>query len=128
MFQLFAEVCFLRLDFESFNILGTVDSLEQDTMPNSVTCRDTFTVTGINTGQTVPTICGQNAGQHSNAKEFNHPERNIYSLFHLLLVYIDIGQSSGDSATLNFNPTSDSDTTRTWEIKVTQIACGNPSA
>merc|ERR1712223_2342844 len=52
------EVCTLRLDFESFNILagtGTLDSLSA--------CQDSFTVTNPNLPG-LPAICGDNTGEH----------------------------------------------------------------
>ncbi len=42
-------------------------------------------------------------------------------------MYIDIGANSGDTAQLAFAFTG-TNTARTWDIKVTQIECGNPSA
>jgi hypothetical protein len=76
-------VCYLRLDFDSFTTLGPADTLET----SGGACRDTFMV-GVSimhkirnlkksstlyvsfqtaTNQNIPTICGQNAGQHSEA-------------------------------------------------------------
>ena len=64
-------MCYLRLDFESFSILGTGNTLEVqlDAAGAAVvltggTCLDTFDVR-VNTNQRIPTICGQNTGQHS---------------------------------------------------------------
>ena len=43
------------------------------------------------------------------------------------LVYVDIGANFGDSASISFS--FDGTTTqRTWDIKITQIECRNPSA
>eukprot|EP00095_Tigriopus_kingsejongensis_P000866 maker-scaffold1675_size31566-snap-gene-0.5 protein:Tk00866 transcript:maker-scaffold1675_size31566-snap-gene-0.5-mRNA-1 annotation:"hypothetical protein SINV_00302" len=99
-------VCQLRLDFESFSIQGTGNTEEIDTVRGTVggVCLDMFTVT-TNTGSTIPTICGENAGQH---------------------MYIDIGCQDSDTATLNFD-FDGTDSNRLWEIKVTQInpnGCG----
>ena len=55
----FSEVCTLRLDFESFDILagtGNIDSLSA--------CQDSFTVTNPNLPG-LPAICGDNTGEHS---------------------------------------------------------------
>merc|ERR1712088_255206 len=52
------EVCTLRLDFESFNILagtGTLDSLSA--------CQDSFEITNPNLPG-IPAICGDNTGEH----------------------------------------------------------------
>lgn len=95
-----ADVCWLRLDFESFSILGPTVSTETQ----GGLCPDSFKVT-TNTGQPVPNICGMNTGQH---------------------IYTDIGTQAGDSATLSFT-FSGTSTTRIWEIKVTQVECSNPS-
>ena len=44
-------------------------------------------------------------------------------------VYVDLGTTSSDSATINFNFLStDTTTGRQWEIKVTQVECGNQAA
>ena len=57
------DVCWLRLDFDTFNILGPVDTVEGTaTIPQGDECRDTFTAT-VPSG-TIPTICGLNSGEH----------------------------------------------------------------
>eukprot|EP00095_Tigriopus_kingsejongensis_P009694 snap_masked-scaffold84_size396325-processed-gene-2.16 protein:Tk09694 transcript:snap_masked-scaffold84_size396325-processed-gene-2.16-mRNA-1 annotation:"conserved hypothetical protein" len=96
------RVCQLRLDFESFSIQGTGNAEEIDTDRASAggVCLDKFQVT-TNTGSPIPTICGQNTGQH---------------------MYIDLGCERSDTATLSFD-FDGSDTTRLWEIKVSQIKC-----
>merc|ERR1712156_906867 len=88
-----SDICWLRLDFESFTIqvTGTVDG---------GTCIDSFTVQ-TNTGQTPPVICGQNTGQH---------------------MYVDMGTLASDTATLSF-AFAGSSTNRAWEVKVSQIPC-----
>jgi len=105
-----ADVCSLRLDFLSFNIQagnfaaavggaavgGTMDSLGG--------CRDTFAVITNTNGADTPVICGQNEGQH---------------------MYIDIGPAETATATIGFTFMALA-ATRTWEIKVTQLECGNP--
>eukprot|EP00095_Tigriopus_kingsejongensis_P012199 maker-scaffold1149_size94623-snap-gene-0.17 protein:Tk12199 transcript:maker-scaffold1149_size94623-snap-gene-0.17-mRNA-1 annotation:"hypothetical protein EAG_02482" len=103
------DVCQLRLDFESFTLRGTGNALEGDGVASTGgICLDTFTVK-TNTGTTVPTICGQNTGQH---------------------IYVDMGREPADSVELNFNFDGTA-ATRVWEIKVTQFACnieGHPSS
>ena len=44
VFEPIAEVCYLRLDFESFNLLGPSDSVETD---GGACSRDSFKVTVI---------------------------------------------------------------------------------
>ncbi|XP_059097812.1 uncharacterized protein LOC131892089 [Tigriopus californicus] len=99
-----ANVCQLRLDFESFVIQGTGNTLELDTTSNPPTfggiCKDRFTVS-VATGSFIPTICGQNTGQH---------------------IYADIGNLDSDTAQLNFQ-FDGSTSLRQWAIKVTQIPC-----
>ena len=57
------DVCFFRMDFEQFTLKGPADSIET----NGGVCTDTMTVT-VNSGQKIPTICGQNTGQHSESQ------------------------------------------------------------
>lgn len=107
------DVCYIRLDFETFNILGPSVSSEPSAAGTTVgaECQDTFKVT-TNTGQissatygqSIPIICGTNTGQH---------------------VYIDIGTVSTDTITLAFTFSTTTSTVRTWEIKVSQITCNN---
>jgi len=97
-------VCFLRLDFETFSILGTGNTFEIND-PTTPTvggglCQDTFDVT-VSTNQNIPQICGQNTGQH---------------------IYVDIGNQASETVSLNFAFTGTSNT-RMWEIKVSQIPC-----
>ncbi len=52
-------------------------------------------------------------------------------------VYVDIGQNSGDTATLSFSfnvnggnngsSSGDMNFERRWDIKITQLECTNPS-
>ena len=64
-FSTLEEVCTLRLDFESFNLLAGSTTVEDDP---GFSCQDEFTVAGLGTGQTIPIICGANNGQHSKAQ------------------------------------------------------------
>lgn len=102
-------VCGLRLDFESFSILGTGNTEEWDALRSTTVgggaCLDTFTVTS-NAGDSVPVICGMNTGQH---------------------MYIDMGRGNGDSSTLQFTFDNMAGN-RQWEIKVTQVKCGAQNA
>lgn len=60
------DVCRLRLDFETFNILGTgnTNEVDSDTAPDGTpvivagggVCQDTFDIT-VATGQRIPQIC-----------------------------------------------------------------------
>lgn len=94
------DVCWLRLDFETFNILGAATTTE----PTSGACVDTFAITSPTTPATLlKPICGSNAGQH---------------------IYVDMGNQATDSVTLAFTFTGTS-TLRTWEIKINQLTCSN---
>jgi len=95
-----ANICFLRLDFETFTILGPPDATEA----NGGVCTDTFKITNP-TMQKIPTICGKNTGQH---------------------IYVDFGTDISETVLLNFVFTGAS-TVRTWEIKTSQIECSNLS-
>jgi len=105
-----ADVCSLRLDFLTFNIqagnFAAVNQAAGGTMDSLGACRDTFAViTNTNGAQGgVPVICGQNEGQH---------------------IYIDIGPSETATTTIGFTFMALA-ATRSWEIKVTQLECGNP--
>jgi len=103
------DVCSLRLDFLTFNTqagnfaaagggagVGTMDSVGA--------CRDTFTVITNTNGAATPVICGLNDGQH---------------------MYIDIGPGATATSTIGFTFMALA-ATRSWEIKVTQLECGNP--
>merc|ERR1711971_858026 len=103
-----ADVCQLRLDFLSFNIqagdFGAAAVGAAGPMDSLGGCRDTFVVITSSGGGAYPVICGQNEGQH---------------------MYIDIGPAETASATIGFTFIALA-ATRTWEIKVTQLECGNP--
>ena len=58
-----ADVCSVRLDFNTFSIRGPTDTEET----GGGACVDSFQVVGTS-GITTPIICGMNTGQHS---EFN---------------------------------------------------------
>ena len=45
----------------------------------------------------------------------------------IILVYLELGGSEGDTATLVFTLSGTSNT-RTWDIKLTQLECFSPSA
>merc|ERR1739846_173809 len=102
------DVCSLRLDFLSFNIqagdfAAATGGAAAGTMDSLGACRDTFAVIANNNGGDTPVVCGQNDGQH---------------------MYIDIGPSETATATIGFTFMALA-ATRTWEIKVTQLECGN---
>merc|ERR1712165_316439 len=89
------DVCYIRLDFEAFVLLGPT------TTSDTTACVDSFIATVSPSGYTTSKICGTNTGEH---------------------IYLSLGPSSTASATLAFTFGTTS-TTRTWEIKVTQIEC-----
>jgi len=102
-------VCYLRLDFESFDINGLSASTENtdNTMGSTtlIDCQDKFTITSSN-DPNLPTICGKNTGQH---------------------VYVDIGTGASDTASLqfDFNDNTALTNSRFYEVKVTQLPCTN---
>lgn len=60
---LLLDVCFIRLDFDSFTIQGPAATNEPD---NGHNCVDSFIVTGTS-GLSSPVICGINTGQHGKS-------------------------------------------------------------
>ena len=58
-FLFFSDVCTVRLDFESFITAGPTAT------DDSTACVDSFKVTASPSGQTTPSICGLNTGDHS---------------------------------------------------------------
>merc|ERR1712165_441037 len=89
------DVCYIRLDFEAFVLLGPT------TTSDTTACVDSFIATVSPSGYATSKICGTNTGEH---------------------IYLSLGPSSTASATLAFTFGTTS-TTRTWEIKVTQVEC-----
>ena len=74
------DICWLRLDFETFTNQG----LALTTEVASTACVDTFTVTTSTSGtNNYPVICGDNTGQHSKVFTVNF-ERNYKSTYYEL--------------------------------------------
>jgi hypothetical protein len=94
-----SNICFLRLDFETFTITGPADSKETG---GGACSTDTFKITGPSK-ERIPTICGKNTGQH---------------------VYVDFGTELSEQVSLDFAFAGTS-TVRTWEIKTSQIECSS---
>jgi len=95
-----SDVCYLRLDFESFDINGLSESLEYDnTNMNLVACQDKMQITSP-ADPGLPEICGLNTGQH---------------------VYVDMGTQASESVALSFDFTGTY--SRFFEVKVTQLPC-----
>ena len=127
------------MDFESFTLQGTGNTEEL----NGGVCLDSFTVSVCiclelflyvfltivifqsNTGQQIPTICGQNTGQHSKYSIGLNIEYILMVFWNT--VYVDMGAQASDTATLNF-AFSGTASTRAWEVKATQIPCASRSA
>jgi len=86
------DICQLRFDFQTFTGLTS----ETDTTP---ACTDSFAVAG-QTGNNPPSICGTNTGQH---------------------MYAEIGEASGDTATVTF--TWGDTSAKQYNIFVQQIPC-----
>ncbi len=76
----------------------------------------------------MPTICGENSGQHSRKILATFWNQKTKHIFYYCIVYIDIGANSGDTATLAFTfSTTVTNTNRLYDIKVTQLECDNPN-
>ena len=67
MFLFFLDICWLRLDFETFTNQGPALTEEASAAAPEVAsaCTDTFTVTSSTSSIPYPVICGDNTGQHS---------------------------------------------------------------
>ncbi|XP_018377834.1 PREDICTED: uncharacterized protein LOC108770662 [Trachymyrmex cornetzi] len=85
------DVCQYRLDFVQFNIRGPETT-------NNICVYDQFIVSG---GNPVPTICGNNDGNH---------------------MYIDTGVGPTNPVTLTF-VTSGNSFSRSWKVRISQIRC-----
>jgi len=104
-----SDVCSLRLDFLTFNTQAgnfgaATGGAAAGTMDSLGACQDTFSVIANQNGGQTPVICGQNDGQH---------------------MFIDMGPSETATVTIGFTFMALA-ATRSWEIKVTQLECGNP--
>ncbi|XP_059098357.1 uncharacterized protein LOC131892574, partial [Tigriopus californicus] len=95
------DVCYLRLDFLTFSLLGMVSTSEI----MGGMCLDSLKVTS-SSNEPIPEICGQNSGQH---------------------IYVDMDRGCSGNAKLDFSFTGAA-STRIFEIKATQIECGSRSA
>jgi len=107
------DICFLRLDFEQFDISGPINSCEADSqgcaawvdtgIADGGGCTvDKMAVKGSTDGF-VPDICGLNNGQH---------------------IYVPMGEvGSTTSATVEFTTTGTASVSRNWNILVSQIPC-----
>ncbi|XP_046459992.1 uncharacterized protein LOC124206306 [Daphnia pulex] len=91
--QSLKPICQIRLDFVSFTT----------SQPTAGTCTDTFQVGGVSNA--VPTICGDNTGQH---------------------MYLHVPTSSNNpiDVQLMFNFASGTTINRTWNIKIAMLPCG----
>ena len=66
------DICWLRLDFETFNTVAPTDTTEGDVAtPKSYACNDPMTIT-TTSGQSIPDLCGDLTGQHSMNFIKNH--------------------------------------------------------
>merc|ERR1711997_360793 len=77
------NVCTLRLDFEEFTLDSWAATASDD---SGYICSDTFVVSDLDTGAVVPTICGENTGQH---------------------MFIDLGKGSTSGAKLEIKSKKD---------------------
>jgi len=92
-----ADVCTLRLDFETFTTAGPTGGSD------NTAAIDTFQITTTPSTAAIPAISGENSGYH---------------------VYVEVENTASATATLAFT-FGTSTVSRTWEIKVTQIECTN---
>merc|ERR1712156_931828 len=88
-----ADVCTLRLDFETFTTAGPTGGSD------NTAATDTFQITTTPSTAAIPAISGENSGYH---------------------VYVEVENTASATATLAFT-FGTSTVSRTWEIKVTQI-------
>jgi hypothetical protein len=110
------NICSIRIDFEDFTINGPSNSCEYDdctaahadTNTSGGKCQlDTLVITGpSDANANVPTICGQNTGQH---------------------IYVPMGTSASNTATVTFSFTGTTGT-RKYDLKISQIECGATAA
>ena len=106
-----ADICQLRLDYDSFSGFGT-------TTPTG-TCSDSLEVKG-QTGKNPPSICGTNTGYHSKIV-------SIISSHHISSsssssVYAEFGTSDTDtvSVTITYSSTT---TAKKFNVLARQISC-----
>ena len=89
-----SEVCTLRLDFHSFDILaGTGFDVAAFTVDSTGACQDTFTVDQNANGAGTPTICGLNTNQHSKTLSSKYSELEGHSI----TTYLDNKRGMGRS-------------------------------
>jgi len=124
-----SNICQMRLDFINFMITGPSTSTVtiKGTLNGVITpgvdpayttqtqcLTDTFTVTGLSTGQnSPPTICGINTGEHMYA-DMENGECNS----------LDFQLGTGGSIPAGIDP-AQIEGNRGWNIKITQIDCNS---
>ena len=103
------------MDFETFSISGPRGSDELDGGLCSI---DAFSVLGqIQAENSVPIICGENAGQHS---KINRVSQQFFLNFSFI-VYVDLDSRSEVLLTLEFTFTGRM--LRRWQLKSSFIPC-----
>jgi len=96
--KLNSDICFLRLDFEQFDVIGIALAVAAGPTCAGV---DHLEITGVDLA--IPAICGNLAGQH---------------------MYVSMGKDEGDNADIKVVVNGDgAGETRKWEIKVSQLPC-----
>ena len=112
-------VCQVRLDFVSFTLVQP--SNEQATGTQCLT--DSFQVGGAL--NTVPTICGENDGQHSKWNLQLKEERLLNRLmFETVYLHVPRSDSSPGDVRLTFNIGTGT-ASRSWNIKIALIPCAS---
>jgi len=94
-----SDVCTLRLDFETFTTAGPTTTSDVNAAV------DTLQITTTPNQGTISALAGENSGYHA---------------------YVEVGPDTGATATLAFT-FGTSTLARTWDIKVTQLACSSTS-
>ncbi|XP_076335031.1 uncharacterized protein LOC143238568 isoform X2 [Tachypleus tridentatus] len=94
------NICQLRIDFLHFTLAPP-----RSERPNSGKCLDdVFTVVADRGGSKIPSLCGDNSGQH---------------------VYVDVALSKQAVLNVQISPIHFS---RKWAIQILQIPCGSPAS
>lgn len=64
-----SDICFIRLDLDTFTVAAPTGT---DLLAGGQCTKDAFKVTGSPAASSlIPTICGENSGQHSKFKKLH---------------------------------------------------------
>ena len=73
---LFSDICTIRLDFCTFTTAGPTGTTDGST-PNPDTTMDSFTITTSPTQYPIPTLSGENSGEHGKQFIISHGDRSL---------------------------------------------------